>query len=81
MTGFLDAPAHSTRAELIRERIEWLSRNDQLKVAARVAKTFGMDPVAVLDDGGDERLVHLRIAAYVVVGRDEEEAARKMKSK
>jgi hypothetical protein len=45
------------------------------------AKTFGMDPVAVLDDGGDERLVHLRIAAYVVIGRDEEEAARKAKSK
>lgn len=79
MRGFLDAPAYSTRAELIRDRIEWLSRNEQLKIAARVAHTFGMDPVAVLSDGGDERLVQLRIAAYVVIGRDEEEAARRMK--
>lgn len=46
-----------------------------------MAHTFGMDPVAVLLDGGDERLVHLRIAAFVVVGRDEEEAARKAKQK
>jgi hypothetical protein len=38
-----------------------------------------MDPVTVLDDGGDELLTHLRIAAMVIVGRDEEEAARKAK--
>lgn len=79
MTSFLDAPRHSTRAELIRERIEWLAHNEQLKIAARIAKTFGMDPVAVLDDRGDERLMHLRIAAFLVIGRDEEEAARKAK--
>lgn len=40
-----------------------------------------MDPVAVLQDGGDERLVHLRIAAMVAVARDEEEQARKAKRK
>lgn len=50
-----------------------------LVTAARVANTFGMDPVAVLRDEGDELLLHMRIAAMVVVGRDEEEAARKAK--
>lgn len=48
---------------------------------ARVAKMFGMDPVAVLQDGGDETILHIRLAAYAVAARDEEEQARKMKSK
>lgn len=50
-----------------------------MQITARVARTFRMDPVTVLDNGGDELLTHLRIAAMLVVGRDEEEAARRAK--
>lgn len=46
-----------------------------------MAKTFGMDPVAVLEDRGDDFRVHLRIAAMLVANRDEEEAARAAKKK
>jgi hypothetical protein len=67
------------REQFIDDRVEWLSRHPTVQTAARVARTFRMDPVAVLDDGGDELLTHLRIAAMVIVGRDEEEAARKAK--
>jgi hypothetical protein len=46
---------------------------------ARVGKMFGMDPVAVLEDGGNEAIMHIRLAAYAVAVRDEEAQAAKMK--
>jgi hypothetical protein len=69
----------SARAERIRERIEWLSYHPSVQTVARVARTFRIDPVLVLADEGEEFQTHLRIAAMIAVGRDEEEAARKAK--
>lgn len=62
------------------EVIEELSRDPLIVYAARVAKTFQIDPVTVLDDGGDELLGMVRVAAVMVVQRDEEEAARRAKA-
>lgn len=60
--------------------IEELSRDPLILMAARVARTFRLDPVTVLDDGGDELLGMVRVAATLVVQRDEEEAAAKAKA-
>jgi hypothetical protein len=51
-----------------------------VKTIARVARTFRLDPVTVADSA-DELEMHLRIAAMLVVNRDEEESARKAKKK
>jgi hypothetical protein len=48
--------------------------------AARVGQAFGQDPVALLRDEGDPLLTEIRLAALDVVGRDEEERARKAKT-
>lgn len=40
-------------------------------MAARIGYTFGMDPVAVLRDEGDEVLTLIRIAALDVWAQDE----------
>lgn len=42
-----------------------------MQTAARVAKVFSQDPVAMLDDGGDDFITHVRLAAVKVVQRDE----------
>lgn len=62
------------------EVIEELSRDPWVLMAARVAHTFSMDPVTVLADGGDELLNQVRVAAMLVVQRDEEEQAAKMRA-
>jgi hypothetical protein len=46
---------------------------------ARIAKTFGQDPVALLRDGGDDLIGLVRAAAYQVVQADEKAAADEMK--
>lgn len=60
--------------------IEYLSHHPQVIQIARVARTFRLDPVALLRDDGDEFLTYVRLAAAQVVHRDEEAAAKKAKS-
>ncbi|MBC8092503.1 MAG: hypothetical protein H7Y15_11300 [Pseudonocardia sp.] len=50
-------------------------------MAARVAHTFNQDPVAMLDNGGDMFLTHVRIAAAKVVSDDERKQAEAQKKK
>jgi hypothetical protein len=61
--------------------IDELADHPAVIMAARIAKTFSLDPVAVLDDGGDELLNLVRSAATMVVQRDEEKQADEAKSK
>jgi hypothetical protein len=42
-----------------------------------VARTFGIDPLVVLDDR--EMRAHIRLAAYRVTVKDDEEEARRNK--
>lgn len=49
-----------------------------MKTAARVARTFGIDPLVVLDEVDDFR-AHVRIAAWQVTQADDEEEARRAK--
>lgn len=49
-------------------------------MAARVGYTFGMDPVAVLRDEGDEFLTMIRVAALDVWINDERERNRQASS-
>jgi hypothetical protein len=81
MSALVDAGPRSTRAERMAERIDWLSHHRTVVTVARIGKMFGMDPVAVLDDGGNEVVMHIRLAAYAVAVRDEEEQARRTKGK
>jgi hypothetical protein len=46
---------------------------------ARIAKTFGQDPVAMIRDGGDPLVSLVRAAAYQVVQADEKAAEAEMK--
>lgn len=46
--------------------------------AARVARTFGIDPLLVLDEA-DEFRGHVRLAAWQVTQADDEEEARRSK--
>jgi hypothetical protein len=62
------------------DMIDELSRHPLVVMAARVGKTFRVDPVSLLDDDGDAFLNQVRVAATLVVQRDEEEAAAKAKS-
>jgi hypothetical protein len=59
------------------ERIDWLAEQPQVISAARVAYTFGLDPVTLLRDGGDTLLTLIRAAALRIVQADERRAARK----
>lgn len=47
--------------------------------AARIAKVFGQDPVAMVRDGGDPLVNLVRAAAYQVVAADERAAEAEMK--
>lgn len=47
---------------------------------ARIAHTFGQDPIALLTDDGDEFVTLVRIAAAQVVDRDEKAQAAEMKA-
>jgi hypothetical protein len=49
-------------------------------MAARVAKCFGLDPVAVLDDSGDDLLNAVRMAAVKVIREDERKEAEQRKA-
>lgn len=60
--------------------IEELAAHPTVIHAARVAKMFQIDPVAVLRDGGDELVNMVRTAAAMVVSRDEEKEAEKARS-
>ena len=55
-----------------------------MEQAARIARVFHLDPVALLDDDGDEFLTLVRIAAVEVVNGDrakEAEAERRAAKK
>lgn len=64
-----------------RAAIATLAGDDRVITAARIARTFRLDPIDLLRDGGDEFLTWVRIAASEVVARDEEAAAKKAKKK
>jgi hypothetical protein len=63
-------------AELYEDRLDWLTRNPLVINAARIAHTFGMDPVAVLRDEGDPLIMLVRTAAAHIIADDEERQAR-----
>lgn len=63
----------------MREEIDWLSHNPLIELAARIARTFRIDPVTVLQDRGDEFLLNVRAAALTVVQRDEKQQADQIK--
>lgn len=46
-----------------------------MEQAARVARVFHLDPVALLDDNGDDFPMLVRIAAVMVVNRDKKAEA------
>jgi hypothetical protein len=67
------------RSQRAQEALEILRGDERLKQAARIAETFGLDPVSLLRDEGDEFLTLVRIAAAQVVDADrkrEQEAAK-----
>jgi hypothetical protein len=66
-------------ARRAREQIEWLARQPQIRAVARIAKTFGQDPVALLRDGGDDLATLVRAATYQVVQEDEKAQEAEMK--
>lgn len=68
----------ATYEDISRARIETLSAHPSVKTAARVARTFGIDPLVVLDEADDFR-AHVRIAAWMVTQHDDEEEARRSK--
>lgn len=60
--------------------MEWLSTLGVVREAAMVARIFRVDPAALLDDGGDEWRMLVRLAAAQYVAQQEEEAAAKARS-
>lgn len=60
--------------------IDMLSHDPLVMLAARVGRIFRVDPILILDDGGDPLLNQVRVAAAQVVQRDEEEQAAKARS-
>jgi hypothetical protein len=48
-----------------------------MQMAARIGYTFGMDPVAVLRDEGDDFLMMIRIAALDIWASDEQKRQEK----
>ena len=59
--------------------IEELAADPMVIMAARIGRVFRLDPIAILDDGGDELLNLVRTAATLVVARDEEKQAEQAK--
>lgn len=57
----------------------FLEADTRLKTAARVARTFRLDPIVVLN--ADTRHWLIRTAAHNVVTRDEKEAADKAQNR
>lgn len=61
--------------------LDFLQRHQSIIQAARVARVFKLDPVALLrDDGGDEFLMLVRIAAAMVVQEDKRREAEAEKA-
>jgi hypothetical protein len=59
----------------------FLKKEQSIIQAARVARVFKLDPVALLrDDGGDEFLMLVRIAAAMVVHDDKRREAEAEKA-
>lgn len=57
----------------------YLEADTRLRTAARVARTFRLDPIVVLD--ADPKKWLIRTAAHNVVTREEKEAADKAQNK
>lgn len=62
--------ANPIRKRRTEEKLKFLSHHPSVEAAARVGEIFGQDPVALLQDGGDDFLMLVRIAAAQVVERD-----------
>jgi len=61
--------------------LDFLAKDQGIIQAARVARVFKLDPVALLkDDGGDEFLMLVRIAAAMVVQEDKRKEAEAEKA-
>lgn len=60
--------------------IEWLAGLGPVQEAAMVARLFRQDPAALLDDGGDEWPMLIRVAAARYVARCEEQEAKRAQS-
>lgn len=61
--------------------LDFLQKDHSIIQAARVARVFKLDPVALLrDDGGDEFLMLIRIAAAMVVQEDKRREAEAEKA-
>lgn len=70
----------SVRSRRAQQALEILRGDERLVTAARIAREFRQDPVAMLRDDGDEFVMLVRIAAAQVVHEDrrkEAEAERK----
>ena len=70
----------NVRSRRTEQALEILRRDQRLISAARIAREFSQDPVALLRDDGDEFVTLIRIAAAQVVQEDkkkEAEAERK----
>jgi hypothetical protein len=59
-------------------RVDWLQQQPLVQTAARVASTFGLNPLDVLRV--PEVQQHILIAAMQVIGKDEERQAKQNKS-
>ena len=59
--------------------VERLQAEATLRSAARIARTFRLDPLLVLDDPDEFRWA-VRVAAHNVIAQDEKDAADKSKS-
>jgi hypothetical protein len=57
--------------------IEWLAGLPPVQEAALVARLFRQDPAALLDDGGDEWPMLVRVAAARYVARCEEQESKR----
>lgn len=54
-----------------------LKADRRVRLAAMVARQFRLDPVALLDDNGDDFLMLVRVAAVEIVQEAEKRAAEK----
>lgn len=53
----------------------FLKEDSSVIMAARVGKMFQLDPIAILDDGGDDLINAVRLAAAQIVQDDEKKQA------
>lgn len=70
---YLSHPRHARREATI----AWLAGLPTVQEAAVVARIFRVDPAGLLDDGGDDWAMLVRLAAARYVIRCEEAAAKK----